>query len=318
MAGPKLKIVSSQGGELAQLVDDWLADGRARGWTPASQDAARDRVQKLFLPWLIERGITTSAQLDQEVVNAYSRYLLEEHRTPKGTPLSRESVRSYMRHVRVFAKWSQERGSLEGFKVPMPPAPKRVLDVLTRQEMRAIEAHALSERDQLVIALLSETGMRLGELLKLRPQDLKRQGNERYLHVRGKGNRERLVAIGPKLFVRLEKYSKRPQLDEASTSALFTADRRTDGHYSPLSARGVQQLVRYAARRAGIREGKVNPHLFRHSFATYRLNNGYPIKHLQDDLGHADLSMLTKVYSHVTASDRYKSMLALMRKEEDE
>jgi integrase/recombinase XerD len=282
---------------------------------------ARATLERSFLPWAAERGVTTAEQLGQGLLEALSRYLLEEHRTPKGEPLSRESVRTYMRTMRGFIRWAQKHGALGTMNVPMPTAPTRVLDVLTPAEMRAMEDAAVSGRDKLIIALLASTGLRLGELLSLRPEDIVKnhnaRGNETYLHVIGKGSRERMVPIDSRLAERLLRYARRPQAQDARSNRIFLTDRRSSGAYSALSQRAVQQTIHYTAERAGIRK-RVYAHLFRHSYATKALNAGVPIKHLQENLGHADLGMLTNVYSHVTPSDRYESMLALIRRDEDD
>ena len=76
-------------------------------------------------------------------------------------------------------------------------------------------------------------------------------------------------------------------------------------------------LIAYTAKDAGITK-RVHPHLFRHSNITEQLNSGVPVEHIRRNVGHADLSMITKVYSDVQPNDRYESMLAMIRKREDE
>jgi integrase/recombinase XerD len=323
-AAKQLKVVARPSTELAELVDDYVAELRARGLAERSLDMAYGTLAKSFLPWAAERGVSTAAELDQRLLEALSRDLLER-RTRKGELLSRESVRTYMRTLRGFVLWAQKRGEVSALAVPMPTAPKRVLTVLTSAEMRAMEDAAISERDKLIIALLSTTGIRLGELLALETKDVVKnrngRGSETYLHVYGKGSRERMVPVDGRLAERLLRYARRPQAQEARTNRIFITDRKSDGAYSGLSQRAVQQLIHYAARRAKVRQGKgerVYAHLFRHSYATKALNAGMPIKHLQENLGHADLGMLTNIYSHVQPSDRYESMLALIRRDEDD
>ena len=62
-------------------------------------------------------------------------------------------------------------------------------------------------------------------------------------------------------------------------------------------------MIRFAAQDAGIRK-RVYARLCRHSNATYQLNVGVAITHLQEKLGNVDLSMLANVYSHITSNDR--------------
>jgi site-specific recombinase XerD len=323
-AKTKLKVVAPASTELQGLVDDWLAGMRARGLSPRSLSQAKDTVERGFLRWAAARDVTTAQQLDQELLEELSRYLLEEHKTPQGKPLSRESVRTYLRTMKGFVRWAQKHGELGEMKVTLPKAPQRTLDVLSRAEIADMERAATSERDKLIVRLLGDTGVRLGELLALRPEDLIKnrdaRGNARFLHINGKGNKERLVAIDPRLFDRLERYSKRPQAREATTARIFTTDRRSrHGGYDPLAQRTVQQMVRYLAMAAHIdKPERVHPHLFRHSAITWMVNNNVPVEHIRQQVGHADLSLITAVYSHVTPSDRYESMLALIRRDEDD
>jgi integrase/recombinase XerD len=315
-----LKVVSPPSTELQGLVEDWLAGMRARGLSPRSLSQARDTVEKAFLRWAAERGVTTAQQLDQDLVERLSQYLLEEHLTPQGKPLSRESVRTYLRTMKGFVRWAQKRGEVGEVNVVLPKAPQRVLDVLTRAEIRDMEAAATTERDKLIIRLLGDLGLRLGELLSLRPEDLFRDKDTkaRYLRVRGKGARERLVAIDPRLLERLERYAKRPQAKDALTGLIFTTQRRRDGHFVALAQRTVQQMVRYVAIAAKINKPeRVHPHAFRHSAITWMVNSSMPVEHIRQQVGHADLNLITSVYQHVTPNDRYESILALIRRDED-
>ncbi len=192
--------------------------------------------------------------------------------------------------------------------------------MLTREEILDMERAATSDRDKIIIRLLADTGIRLGELLGLRREDLKRDKDSRFIHVKGKGDKERLVPIKPQLFDRLEKYSKRPQARSAESGRLFLTDRKRAGAYGALSGRTVQQMVKFTAEAAGIDTTKrrIHPHLFRHSAITWMVNSGDPVEHIRRTVGHADLSLITKVYSHTSPSDLYKTMLERIRRDEDE
>jgi integrase/recombinase XerD len=326
MAGKRkaaLKVVTAPSTELAELVGDYIAEKRASGLRPASIKSVRDALESLWLPWAAKHGVTTAAQLDQGLVEAWSRYLLEERRTPDGKPMARESVRTYLRPLRGFVRWAQERGQLGKVKVPMPKTHERAVKVLTRAEIADMERAADSERDKIIIRLLGDTGIRLGELLSLRREDLIKNKDERFIRVRGKGARERMVTVKPSLFDRMDHYSKRPQAKNAETSYLFLTDRKRNGAYSALRGRTVQQLLKFAAVAAGIttlEKGarRIYPHLFRHSAITWMVNSGYPVEHIRQQVGHADLTLITNVYQHVSPSDRYNTFLELIRRDEDD
>src|SRR5438034_2063738 len=237
-AKTNLKVVTSPSSELAALVDDYVLDQRTRNLSPATIKITKDTLHGQFLPWAAQRKVTAAAELTQGLLDAWQRYLLEEHRTPKGTVLSKESVRSYQRSLRGFVRWATERGDVSGIKVTIPKAPTKMVDVLSREEMLDMEKAATGERDKIIIKLLADTGIRLGELVALRPADLMKTKDGRYIRVKGKGDRERDVPIAdPRLFERMLQYSKRPQVKQASSGRLFLTDRKHQGGYSALSGR---------------------------------------------------------------------------------
>jgi len=143
------------------------------------------------------------------------------------------------------------------------------------------------------------------------------QGRERYIKVRGKGSRDRLVPLQPALFVRLRNHATRGRRT-ATSERIFVTNRKSPktASYEPLAARSVQNMLHFNAKAAGI-ERKVHPHLFRHSYATWALRKGMNPMQLQKILGHADLTMISTVYSHLTPSDSYEAMINLLRTDEN-
>jgi integrase len=111
---------------------------------------------------------------------------------------------------------------------------KRVLDVLTRDEIQAMEDAATTERDKLIVRVLADTGLRLGELLALRASDIRPEAGKHVLRVPGreragrsawvggKGDRERLVPISPALARRLRRFADRSRPDATSDRLFLT------------------------------------------------------------------------------------------------
>ena len=317
MARPKLKIIEQRPSALALLVADYLAHQRSRGLSAHTAALTAAVIEQGFMPWCQKERITTPEQLTQHVLDRWSAYLLESHRTPAGKPLARESVRTYVRTLGSFIRWCQADDAIGSkVKAHQPVAEHKLLETLTREEIQKMEDAASTDRDKLIVRVLADTGIRLGELLGLRRGDLVEQGRERYIKVRGKGARERLVPLKPELFVRLRKYADRVRT--AGTGArIFVTARRSPktGEYEPLAPRSVQNTIKWVAETAGI-ERAVHPHLFRHSYATWALRKGMNPLQLQRILGHADLSMISTVYSHLTATDAFTAMMDLLRSEE--
>jgi integrase len=118
------------------------------------------------------------------------------------------------------------------------------------------------------------------------------------------------------LFQRLRKFAERGRRGTVA-ERIFVTNRKSPktGDYEPLAPRSVQNMIHFTAQATGI-ERSVHPHLFRHSYATWALRRGMNPLQLQRILGHADLSMISGVYSHLTPSDSYAAMIALLRTED--
>src|SRR5712692_5106767 len=268
MASPKLRIVEHRPSGLERLVADYLAHQRSRGLSAHTAALTANVIEHTFLPWCKKERVTAPEQLTQPVLDRWGTYLLTDHRTPAGKPLARESVRTYLRTLGSFVRWAQENNDTIGAKVKahQPVAEHKLMETLTRAEIQDMEDAAGVDRDKLMIRLLADTGIRLGELLGLRRADLVEQGRERYIKVRGKGARERLVPLKPELFIRLRKYADRGRA-AGTGERIFVTTRKSPktGELEPLAPRSVQNMIKWTAKAAEI-ERAVHPHLFRHSY----------------------------------------------------
>jgi len=297
---------------LTSLAQDFIADCRGRGLSLRTVDWYDATLTRQFLPWCASAEILKPSDLTPQVVGRFTARLIER-KGPRG-PLSRSTVRSYVRAVRVFLAWAQtpEGGAAAVGASPRLPRPEqRVLDVLTRDEIQTMENAAKTERDKLIVRVLADCGLRLGEVLALRAEDLWEPRRAEFaLKVRGKGSRDRLVPLAPALYRRLRRHLTARAADRRDP--VFVALRKgADGGYAPLTKSGLEQAVRNLAREAGI-EKRVYPHIFRHSFATEWLRRGGNIISLQRILGHSDLTMIQGVYSHLDTSDNYQAAMRVL------
>ena len=313
---PRLEVVSPGSAKLDGLIEDYLAHCRARGLSPATVNQAyRYPLKGILLPYCAQAQIEDLGQLNSRALDQLSAKLLD-HGGRQGQPLSRHSVHAYSRAINHFLLWAKSEGEPVGGKAQLPKLPKKLVDVLSREEIQAMEDAARTERDKLIVRLLADSGIRVGELLGLRTGDLVEQGRNHYIRVRGKGQRDRLVPV-PRLYRRLRVFVDRGRPSDAVSTRIFLSHRRrVTGEYQPLTVSGVDQMIRHLAEAASVSK-RVYPHLLRHSFATWQLTRGMNPIQLAQILGHSSLAMIQDVYSHLSPGDAYEAMLRTLRDEAD-
>jgi len=289
-----------------RLVEDYLAWCRARGLSPKTiNDGYGYPLRGVFLPFCDREGIARADQLSNRVLDRLTSELLEKGGI-RGV-LSKHTVHSYVRSINHFLSWAGKEGELGQVKAQTPKLPKKIIDVLSREEIDQLESAALNDRDRLIVRLLADTGIRRGELVGLRVSDLVERDRNYYLHVRGKGARDRLVPI-PRLHRQFERFAQRGRPGGIRTDRIFVSLRRREaGDYAPLTPSGVDQVISTLAQVAGINK-RVYPHVLRHSYATYALTRGMNPIQLAQILGHSSLAMIQNVYSHLSPRDAYEAM----------
>jgi integrase/recombinase XerD len=308
VAVPELTLVEPQASApLVRLVEEYLAHCRARGLSPKTVTGAYGYpLREVFLPFCAREGIKAPAELTGRVLDRLSTQLLD--RGGRRGPLSKSSVHSYLRAVNQFLVWARKEGEAIEAKSQLPRLPKRLVEVLSREEIDRLEEAAGNERDKLIVRTLADTGIRLGELLALRLADVIERDRRTYLRIRGKGERERLVPLMPGLYRRLRRYGERGRPKDATSDRLFLAlRRRPGGDYEPLTDSGVEQMLRALGEKAGVGK-RLYPHLLRHSFATWSLTRGMNPIQLAQVLGHTSLDMINDVYQHLAPQDAYEAM----------
>ena len=316
-------LKGSAAGPLARLVDDYLANRRAQGLSRKTIANYELALQRVLLPWIERQGIESIEKLTSRDLDRLAAELLDQGGA-RGE-LSRASAWTYMRNIKLFFEWARAELAAEGTEVKaqatLPKLGKPLVEILERDEIQRIEDATDSERDKLLVRVLADTGLRVGELVKLRLRDVVESNKQYHLRVAGrsqgggaKGDKGRLVGLQPQLARRLRRYIDRQRPQDADTDRIFVSrrrDRRT-GAYEPLTESGVQQLVRELGQRAGIAK-RVHPHVFRHSAATHMLRRGMNPLLVSKVLGHESLAMITRTYSHLTVDDAHEALMAALR-----
>lgn len=267
-----------------------------KGLSKNTIDSYRSDIVK-FLGFCIEENVDGFDKVDKNILEKFLNKLSYEK-------ISATSQARYISSLRSFYSFllSQEIINNNPVEKIEPPKIRRNLpDFLTIDEVLKILESVPTEtclgiRDKAILEVLYACGLRVSELINLKQRDI--FFDEGFVRIWGKGSKERIVPIGKSALNWIKTYQKkcRPILvanQINSTDILFL-----NSNGGKLSRMGVWKIIRKYATLVGL-EGKVHPHIFRHSFATHLLEGGADIRVVQEMLGHSDIST-TQIYTHLT------------------
>ncbi|MDT6939670.1 site-specific tyrosine recombinase XerD [Brucella pseudogrignonensis] len=179
----------------------------------------------------------------------------------------------------------------------------RLLDRAAQEAQEATEPaeHFKALRLHALLETLYATGLRVSELVGL-PVSVART-DHRFLIVRGKGSKDRMVPLSPKAREALQAFIVvRDGLPGSDDNPwLFPAFSET-GH---LARQVFGRELKILAARAGLSSASISPHVLRHAFASHLLQNGADLRTVQQLLGHSDIST-TQIYTHVLEERLHK------------
>ncbi len=144
-------------------------------------------------------------------------------------------------------------------------------------------------RDELILELFYQTGIRLDELINLKSANV----SSGSIKVLGKRNKERLIPIAPDFFLMINKYRRIKNDNNIISEFLINTN-----NSKKVTPKFVYSKVNYYLGKATNLKKK-SPHVLRHTFATHMLNNGATLESIKKLLGHTDL-VATQVYTHNT------------------
>lgn len=231
----------------------------------------------------------------------YLNYLYSSKKE-KATSVSRKisSIRSFYRYLENLDIDNQSFNLLK-----LPKKGKRLPKFFEYNELEQLFEipdlnTPLGERNALILEMLYATGMRVGELVSIKVNDINHF--DKTIKILGKGNKERIVYYNKVTENRLNLYLKngRKKLNKKNSDYLFL------NHLGgQLTTRGVELVLNKIIEETALTK-KITPHMIRHSFATHLLNEGCDLLSVQELLGHESLSA-TNIYTHVT-NDRIKDI----------
>jgi integrase/recombinase XerD len=237
----------------------------------------------------------TVETLDRRDLEAFVRQLMTNGLAPRSVSRAIASIRGYYRFLLLEKRLARDPAEDLRSKRAWPALPKYLdLAEVDRLLAQPDTATPRGVRDKALIELLYATGLRVTELLSLKPGDVNLDAG--YLTCIGKGDKQRIVPLGHAAadWVRRYQAEGRPALlNGRKTPWLFVNAKGG----TRLSRVGFWKVLKAYGTKAGVSRN-LSPHMLRHSFATHLLERGADLRAIQMMLGHADLST-TQIYTHV-------------------
>jgi integrase/recombinase XerD len=266
-------------------LDDYNAflAGRGRAAERASSEDVRD-----YLDALNAEGASRATQRRRlSAIRQFHKYLLGEAISRENPVATIESPKS--RRVLPHSLTSSDVTRM------LETAEKLAMGGEGKQFLRAQRLHCLLE-------VVYGTGLRVSELVGLTVQAA--AADAKFLTIKGKGGRERLVPVSPRLRQIITRYLASLRQHAGNASWLFPSH----GERGHLTRQHFALELKGLAAKAGLDPKSLSPHSLRHAFASHLLAGGADLRALQQMLGHADIST-TQIYTHVQA-ERLKSVVS--------
>ena len=277
---------------LTTALDSFILDQRLKGNTSKTIEGYRWFIGR-FIDWLACEDITYVRDLVLMHVHGYQLYIDSkpaDNRKKQG--LSKRTVQTYMRHVKVFLTFCHSEEFLAEplhLKMKLPKAERPAIEILSAEELGIIfNAFSKSEmglRNRALITLLVDSGLRRSEASGLLTENINFERG--YVKVLGKGRKERIIPIGLTVRRAMIAYvHKRRMADYPEDDAYFFLSKER----KPLTSACIAHLMRRLKDKTGIT--RLHAHLFRHTFATNFLIHGLgDVYELSRILGHSEIKV---------------------------
>lgn len=255
----------------ASLLGQFISSKKVEGCSETTLKYYRSTIEALFEK--LNKEVTHISTND---LRAYLSDYLENNKSSKVT------IDNIRRIFSSFFTWLENEDYI--LKSPVRrihkvKTAKTIKETLSDEEIEVLRDSCQQKRDLALIEMLSSTGVRVGELVKINRQDI--DFHERSCIVTGKGNKEREVYFDARTKLHLAQYLN-SRTD--NTEALFVSLAKPNLR---LSIGGVETVLRKLGKKSSIH--KVHPHKFRRTLATMAIDKGMPIEQVQKLLGHVKI-----------------------------
>ncbi len=264
-----------------------------RGFSSATLVAYKREVVRM-VRFMSTNNRTDPTQITNSEIRDFIIFLGKRGLAPASIGRAQAALRTY------FAFLEQEAIATMNptLKITNPRSSRKIPEYMTHHEiLKILESPSHDSqyywRDRAILEFLYATGARVSELVGVTLANLDLENH--VCLVFGKGSKERILPLGTECCLALERYlgDVRPLLQNVNTADILFLNHRGGG----LSTRAIHRLVKAAGASAGLRK-TINPHMFRHTFATHLLEGGADLMAVKELLGHSDIST-TQIYTHV-------------------
>lgn len=267
-----------------ELIKQYIRSKKIEGRSERTLVYYENTVKKV-LKW-INKSITNINSDD------IRNYLIHHQEQTKASNVTLNNLR---RNMSAFFTWLHDEGYI--FNNPVKRIKPIKEEKIVKKELNDIDIEKLRHhihrnktiRDLAIFETLLSTGVRIGELVNMKIDDIDFQN--RKIIVFGKGAKERVVFFNAKAFLTLNEYLE-TRNDEKSH--LFVAEKSPNNQ---LGISGLERRVREWGKEIGLEN--VHPHRFRRTMATNALNSGMPIEEIKELLGHENVDT-TLLYANVS------------------
>jgi len=265
---------------MGKLHDQMKVDLELRNLSP--------RTRSCYLTWVRSFALhyhRSPDELGDQEIREYLHHLIQEKKASQSGISQAYSALKFFYETTLKRDWN-------GFRIPRVKMGKKLLVVLSRQEIQAIFSATANLKHRALLMTIYSAGLRVSEVVHLRVSDLDSQ--RMVIRVQqGKGQKDRYTLLAQRTLEVLRDYWR----EYRPSGWLFPGKPATE----PLSVSAVQRVFERGLHQAGIKK-PASVHTLRHSFATHLLEDGTDLYHIQRLLGHST-PKTTTIYLHLSRKD---------------
>jgi len=278
---PSLPTLSTEAAEQIRVFEQWMQSKRYSSSTMKTYTEAI----RTFLRYHAAKRVHEITE--QDLIAFNNEYILKNR-------YSSSFQNQVVNAVKLFYQRMEKR-SLNPEEIHRPKRSKKLPNVLSKEEVKAILEAPGNLKHRTMLGLIYACGLRRSELLNLTVMDIDSKRKQLYVR-QAKGNKDRYIPLTNKILTMLDGYIKvyTPQY------WLFEGQVKNQQY----SAKSLQSVLKQSLVKNNIKK-PVTLHWLRHSYATHLLESGTDLRYIQELLGHSS-SKTTEIYTHVSANSLHK------------